>query len=213
MDTKDPTFTVDRRTAVKWVLAASAALRLPAAAFDASAAQGAAGYGKDPDLLKIYKSGVLWPLTFSIEERRTATTLCDLIIPADDQSPSASSVGVVDFIDEWISAPYPDHARDRQMIVQGLSWLDGESQRRHSRNFASLNAKQGNTLCDDLSAKENAKPELATAAAFFSRYRSLTAGGFYTTPVGMKDLKYVGNEPLTTFEGPPAAVLAKLGLA
>jgi hypothetical protein len=47
---------------------------------------------------------------------------------------------------------------------------------------------------------------------FFVRYRALTAGGFYTTPVGMRDLKYVGNVAMTTFEGPTQDVLKKLGL-
>ena len=208
----DAAFTVDRRTAVKWVLAASAALRLPTTAFDVGAASAVAGYGKDPDLSKVYKSGAVWPLTLTGELRSTATVLCDLIIPADDRSPSASSVGVVDFIDEWISAPYPGHLRDRQMIIAGLSWLGAESQRRHGKTFAALTEPQRSAICDDISTEAAVKPDFASAAQFFSRYRSLTAGGFYTTPVGMKDLQYVGNVPQTSFEGPPAAVLKQLGL-
>src|ERR1700754_2560578 len=130
-------YEVDRRTAVKWVLAASAALRLPSVSFDATAAAPAAqGYGKDPNLMKLYASGDLWPLTLTKEQRATATALSDLIIPADGTSPAASSVGVVDFIDEWISAPYPEHAVDRKTVVDGLSWIDGEAQRRFSTTFA-----------------------------------------------------------------------------
>jgi len=203
---------LDRRTAVKWVLAASAALRLPSVTFDAAAATPAAqGYGKDPDLMQVYKSGELWPLTLTKEQRATASALCDLIIPADDASPAASSVGVVDFIDEWISAPYPEHGVDRTMIVSGLSWIDGEAQRRFKASFAKLSATQMAAIADELTA-EPAKPDLATAAAFFKRYRALTAGGFYTTPVGVRDLKYVGNVAMATFEGPPKEVLERLGL-
>lgn len=213
MSMNDEGLRMDRRKAIQWVLAASAALRLPTVAFEASAATAAAaGYGKDPDLLRIYSAGALWPLTFTSEQRRTATVLCDLIIPADGQSPAASSVGVVDFLDEWISAPYPDHARDRQMILAGLSWLDNESQRRFASTFAALTAARMSAICDDISTESNAQPQFAQAATFFARYRSLTAGGFYTTPAGMKDLQYVGNTPLTTFEGPPLAVLKQLGL-
>src|SRR5262245_57571256 len=103
-------YEVHRRTAAKWVLAASATRRVAILSFDASAATPAAkGYGKDPNLMKIYKAGELWPLTLSKDQRATAAALCDLIIPADDTSPAASSVGVVDFLDEWISAPYPEH--------------------------------------------------------------------------------------------------------
>ena len=123
----DP-FRVDRRTTIKWVIAAAASL--PAIRRDAFAegnaaasapAAAAKGYGTDPDLTRIYAPGDLWPLTFTAAERRTATVLCDLILPADAKSPSASAVGVVDFIDEWISAPYQDNAGDRTDHPRGIS--------------------------------------------------------------------------------------------
>jgi gluconate 2-dehydrogenase subunit 3-like protein len=194
---------LDRRTAIKWVLAASAALRLPSASFDALAAASAAqGYGKDPNLTKVYKAGDLWPLTLSKEQRVTATALCDLIIPADDTSPAASKVGVVDFLDEWISAPYPEHVEDRKTIVDALGKVEGEAQRRFRTPFAKLSAQQMSTIADAI-----------VEEAYFKRYRELTAGGFYTTPVGVRDLKYVGNVAMATFEGPTQDVLKRLGLA
>lgn len=204
---------VDRRTAIKWVLAASAALQLPAgSALAQETAKSVIGYGKDPNLLKIHQIGELWPLSLTDSQRVTATVLSDLIIPADEHSPAASKVGVVDFIDEWISAPYPDNKRDKPVIIQGLAWLDTESQRRFKNNFSALTEKERVAICDDISAVKPAA-QFAQAAAFFTRYRALTAGGYYTTPVGMKDLKYVGNVAMTTFEGPPPEVLRKLGLA
>jgi hypothetical protein len=203
-------FRVDRRTALKWVLAAAAALQLPKPTFADSMVK--AGYGKDPDQLKIYKADSLWPLTLSKSQRATATVLSDVIIPADAESPAASAVGVVDFVDEWISAPYPDNVRDKPVILEGLAWIDAESQRRFKKDFAKLSDTQRVAICDDISAAKP-KPELAKAAEFFTRYRSLTVGGFYTTPVGMKGLGYVGNVALTSFEGPPVEVLKKLGLA
>jgi hypothetical protein len=51
------------------------------------------------------------------------------------------------------------------------------------------------------------------AAQFFARFRDLVAGGFYTTPEGMKDIQYLGNVPLTKFDGPPPEVLAYLKLS
>ena len=203
---------VDRRTAIKWVLAASAAMHLPSTTFAASASMVSGGYGKDPDLLKIYKSNSLWPLTLSKPQRATAAVLCDVIIPKDENSPAASTVGVVDFIDEWISAPYEASQRDRPVIIEGLAWLDVESQRRFKKDFVSSSDAQRATICDQISGA-NAPAELAKAVAFFTRYRALTAGGFYTTPLGMKALNYVGNVALTKFDGPPPEVLKKLGLA
>jgi len=194
----------DRRTAIKWVLAASAALRLPSVAFDAAAAASATakGYGKDPDLLKKYAAGDLWPLTLTKEQRVTATALCDLIIPEDETSPAASKVGVVDFIDEWISAPYPEHAEDRKTVLEGLSAVESEAQRRFNTTFAKLSTAQMSTIADAV-----------VKQPYFARYRALTAGGFYTTPVGTRDLKFVGNVATATFEGPTPEVLSKLGLA
>jgi len=213
MATINDSIRVDRRTALKWVLAASAALQLPAGTTLAQGtAKSATGYGKDPNLLKIYQVGELWPLTLNEHQRATATVLSDLIIPADDESPAASKVGVVDFIDEWISAPYPNNQSDKSVVVPGLAWLDQESQRRFKNNFAALMEKERVAICDDISAAKPAA-QFEQAAKFFARYRALTAGGYYTTPVGMKDLRYVGNVAMTTYDGPPPEVLKKLGLA
>jgi hypothetical protein len=208
METND--LRIDRRTALKWVLAAAAAMQLPKPSFADSMVK--AGYGKDPDILKIYKPDSLWPLTLTKSQRVTATALSDAIIPADDESPAASTVGVIDFIDEWISAPYPDNVRDKPIVLEGLAWIDAESQRRFKKDFATLSDTQRAAICDDISAA-SPKSEFSKPAEFFARYRSLTAGGFYTTPVGMKDLRYVGNVALTSFDGPPMEVLKKLGLA
>jgi hypothetical protein len=212
METFNDSIRVDRRTALKWVLAASAALQLPAGVALADSTKSVAGYGKVPDLLKIYKIGELWPLTLNEHQRATATVLSDLIIPADDRSPAASKVGVVDFIDEWISAPYPANQRDKPVVIQGLAWLDQESQRRFKKNFSALMEKERVAICDDISAAKPAA-QFEQAAQFFSRFRALTAGGYYTTPVGMKDLGYVGNVAMTKFDGPPPEVMKKLGLA
>lgn len=207
---------MDRRTSIKWVLAVASALPLQEA-IGASPPGGSAvlakGYGTDPNLLKAYQPGDVWPLTLSPPQRRTATALCDIIIPADVHSPSASSVGVVDFIDEWISAPYPAHQADRTIVVAGLRWLDEHSQRRFGNVFAVIGATQQAAVCDDICYLPKAAPQLQQAATFFARFRDLTAGGFYTTPQGRTDIGFVGNLPRATFDGPPLEVLRKVGLA
>lgn len=204
---------VDRRTTIKWVLAASAAVPLlQQRALGVAATPVAKGYGTDPDLTKAYQPGELWPLTLTPAQRRTAAALCDVIIPADAASPSASAVGVVDFLDEWISAPYPAQLADRKVIMEGLAWLDAESRRRFKGTFIGLTELQKTAICDDICYLPKAKPQFAKAAEFFAIYRDLTAGGFYTTPAGVKDLKYIGNVPMARFEGPPPEVLRRVGL-
>lgn len=204
---------MDRRAAIKWMMAGSAAMVvLDRESFGAERRSPAKGYGTDPDLIKGYKPGELWPLSFTDEQRRTAGILCGLIIPADEFSPSAASLNVQDFIDEWISAPYPRHEADRDVILLGLAWLDLESQKRFQKNFADLAEAQQRAICDDICSEKNAKSELKKGAAFFRRFRDLAGGGFYTTKEGMKDIGYVGNVPLASFDGPTPEALKHLGL-
>jgi len=214
---------LDRRTTLRWMLAAAASAPLGAAAMLRTSGAtpeggarrtgaGALGYGTDPDLVTAYAPGSLWPLTLDAVQRRCATVLCDLIIPADQHSPGAASLGVVDFIDEWVSAPYPQQRADRAILLPGLAWMDAEAQRRYGRDFAALDAAGHDALCRDICYVPNAAAAFRDAALFFARFRDLTAGGFYTTPAGTRDLGYVGNLPLTTFDGPPPEVLSHVGL-
>jgi hypothetical protein len=209
---------MDRRTTLKWMFAAAATMPSielafggDAAARDVSATQ--TGYGTDPDLLKEWKAGGPWPLTLTANARLTTAALCDLIIPADEISPAASAVGVVDFIDEWISAPYPQQRRDRTIVLPGLIWIEAEAQSRFGKAFTTITDEQRAVIANDICNPSTAAANTATAARFFAKFRDLTAGGFYTTPVGMKDIGYVGNVPLAKFDGPPPEVLKKLGLA
>lgn len=212
MTDSNQTNRLPRREAIKWVLAASAALSLlDWRAFGASA-RPAKGYGLDPDLMETYKPGELWPLTLTDAQRSTAASLCDVIIPADGKSPAASELHVVDFIDEWISAPYDDQQQHRATVVNGLVWLESESQKRFKNSFAQLADAQKLAICDDICFAPKAAPEFKNAAAFFAVFRDLTAGGFYTTTAGWKDIGYVGNVALTHFDGPPPAVLKHVGL-
>jgi Gluconate 2-dehydrogenase subunit 3 len=209
---------MDRRTTMKWVLAASAAWPLldkhaaAAASTPAPSTTPARGYGTDPNLMANHRPGELWPLTLTAAQRRLAGILSDIIIPADERSPSASAVGVVEFIDEWISAPYPSHQRDRTTVLDGFTWLDAEAARRFGKGFADLGSREQLGICDDICDASRAPPAWHAAARFFALYRDLSAGGFYSTPVGRKDLQYSGNVPLARFEGPPPALLKTLGL-
>ncbi len=212
---------ISRREALKWVMAAAATVSVmdqdgfaaPKGVFPDTPPPGSfKGYGTDPVLTKAYKPGAFWDLTFNDQQMKTVTALCDVIIPEDEKSSAASTVGVPEFIDEWISAPYPQQVSDRPIILDGLVWLEKESQKRFQKDFASLSEDQQHNICDDICYGAKAKPEFKQAARFFSKFRSLTAGGFYTTPKGMKDIGYVGNLPQVSFKGPPPEVRKRLGV-
>ncbi|MDB5318954.1 MAG: Tat pathway signal protein [Phycisphaerales bacterium] len=162
--------------------------------------------------MEIHQPGDLWPLTFTAAQRKTATALADVILPKDELGPAASSVGVVEMVDEWVSAPYPAQQADRPVILDGLAWIETESTKRFGKLFAALSEAQKHAICDDICFHATAKAEFKKAAGFFSRFRSLCAGAYYGTPEGWRAIGYVGNVPLQSFDGPPAEVLAKLGV-
>jgi hypothetical protein len=207
---------MDRRTSLKWMLSAAALpmLHLSGCSSESPppALPSGTGYGTDPDLLKVYGPDSLWPLTLSAPQRRIATALCDLIVPIDAAGRGAVAVGVVDFINEWVSAPYPQQAADRKVILAGFDWLDAQAQQRFSRSFVEASVSQHSAICDDICYLPKAQHEFKQAAEFFARYRDLTLGGFCTSPQGRQYLGYVGNVPLASFEGPPPEVLKLVGV-
>jgi len=213
---------IDRRAALKWMGAVVAAAAVTDKLLGAPKEPGAKaieGAGKligtDPVLNKTYAAGELWPLTLTPAQRVAAIALIDLILPPDNPATDklASQLGVQDFIDEWISAPYENCAADKPVIVSGLDWIDAEAGRRFQKKFTELDEAQKCRIADDICGKTPVKKEFKAQQQFFGRFRSLAAGGYYTTPQGMKDVGYVGNVPSVDFAGPTPEALKHLGLA
>src|SRR4051812_31087845 len=198
--------TLTRREAIRQILAVTAVasalnLRGFAAELDAP------GLGFDPDLLK---KEIPWPRLLTEAEKKIVTALADVIVPADEFGPAASAVGVPDFIDEWISAPYDQQLKDRKLIRDGLAWLDAEANKRFGKGFADAAIAQQTALVEDI-VKEGTDAR-KQARAFFIVFRDRAAGGYYTTPEGWKAIGYTGNVPLAEFPGPPPEALAHAGL-
>jgi hypothetical protein len=168
---------------------------------------GPRGTPSDP-VLQVAKAD--WPMKLSLRELTTLGALCDMIIPADDRSPSASAVGAPGYINEWASRPGGDASLVR--VRGGLAWLDRESQTRFGKRFHLATNAQRTQICDDICYLPRAKPEHQFAAQFFDTIRDQTATAFYTTPQGWKDLGYIGNVALPKFEGPSAAIRKQIGL-
>ena len=171
----------------------------------------ARGDAWDPDLLA---PTVLWERSLTSDELQSLAVLCDVIIPADERSQSASQLGAHDFIDEWVSAPYEASQLDKIILREGLVWLDSEAARRFGEGmrFRELTPDQRIAICDEICYLPNARSELEAAALFFDKVRDLTSTAFWTTPEGMEDLQYVGNVPLPRWDPPPPEVLRHIGL-
>ena len=223
----DPKSRMDRRRSLQWMLSAAGTMAARDVLADPTAPQAdaakaqtgdkvgviiAKGYGPDPSMVTIHKPGGLWPLNLSAAQRRCTTALCDIIVPAEGSAPSASALGVPDFLDEWISAPYPDQAKDRELILEGLRVVDEAAQQRHRQAFADLSLAQQVALAQSLADASKAKAIHPKAFSFFRRLRDLCFGAWCTTPEGMKAIGYVGNAPSGTFAGPPPEALRHVGL-
>jgi gluconate 2-dehydrogenase gamma chain len=218
---------INRRQAIVRLATAAAATSAPAAALAAAptvpaapaapvvapAASGSLAKGsldpRDPDLVNPV---LLWKKILTADELATTAALCDVIIPADERSPAASQVAVPDFIDEWVSAPYPRQKADGLVVRGGLAWLNTESNRRFGKRFVALSLAQKTAICDDIAFEDTARARFKAGARFFDVMRSLTVLGFFTTLEGMKDLGYVGNTPMAEWKGPSAEVLRRLGV-
>ena len=215
---------VDRRTTIKWLAATLVSAHAGCASdgkfvgseiprstkllLGSATAPGTAGYGTDPDLVNPV---VPWSRTMTQAQLDATAALCDLILPADARSPAASAVGVPDFIDEWVSAPYDEQQGDRELIFAGLEWLERESRDRFGTSFVSANEGEQSQLADELAAPGGARPELGEQARFFDRLRYLAVGAYYTTEAGMKDVGYIGNVPIAgAYPGPSDEALAHL---
>ena len=73
---------------------------------------------------------------------------------------------------------------------------------------------EGRTTTAKGEAAEDGLPldRLSHGVAFFSAFRDLTASGFWSSEMGVKDIEYVGNTFVAEWKGCPPEVLAKLGL-
>lgn len=145
---------------------------------------------------------------FTPHEMQTITILGDIIIPKDDVSGSASDAKVPEFI-EFIVKDKPEN---QVPMRGGLHWLDIECLKRYNNAFAECNHQQQMEMVDDIAWPKKAKPEMKPGVKFFNLMRNLTATGFYTSEMGVKDVGYVGNTP-NQWNGVPEDVLKKHNLA
>ncbi len=139
---------------------------------------------------------------FDEHEMKTISILADIIIPKDSISGSASDAGVPAFI-EFIAKDMPHY---QIPLRGGLKWLDIQCMNRYTVDFASCTPEQQLEMVDEIAFPEKAKPALQQGVAFFNTMRDLTACGFFTSEIGIKDLGYLGNRP-NQWDGVPQDVL------
>jgi hypothetical protein len=145
---------------------------------------------------------------FTDQEMQTIALLSDIIIPKDAVSGSATDAKVPDFI-EFIVKDMPEY---QTPLRGGLRWLDLKCISRFQKQFKDCTQQQQLALVDEIAYPNKAKPEMKPGVTFFSLMRDLTATGFYTSEIGLKDVGYMGNVP-NNWNGVPDDVLKQYGLA
>lgn len=145
---------------------------------------------------------------FTPQELKTVTLLCDIIIPADAKSGSASQAGVPAFIEFMMK----DQPNNQTPMRGGLNWLDNQCRKRFGKPFAEITPAQRIEMVDMIAYPKEAKPEMGPGVAFFTMMRNYTATGFFTSKMGIADLGYKGNVP-NQWDGVPAEVLKQYNLS
>jgi hypothetical protein len=148
------------------------------------------------------------PTFFTPAEFRTARILADMIIPRDERSGNASDAGVPEFMDFTMT----DRPGSQKWMRDGLAWIDAESNKRSGKAFADATETQRAAILNDIAWPAKASRAMADGVGFFNRFRDLTATGFWSSRIGVKDLKYQGNTIVSNWDGCPPAALKKLGV-
>jgi gluconate 2-dehydrogenase gamma chain len=84
-------------------------------------------------------------------------------------------------------------------------WLDATCTGRYGKTYLECDVEQKKQILDLIAYRKNgrADPSLNQGIGFFSFLRNLTADGYFTSEIGIKDLGYVGNSYLRDFPGCP----------
>ncbi len=136
------------------------------------------------------------PKYLNMHEYQTLRRMSDLIIPG------ALDGGAAEFIDFLCS-------RNEKMGIiytGGLAWMDDAMQRRHQTSFLKATPEQQIALFDLIAYKKNNTPELFAGIRFFDWCRGMVMDAYYTSPAGIKDVGFMGNQVLGSFSVPPEAL-------
>jgi gluconate 2-dehydrogenase gamma chain len=142
------------------------------------------------------------PKYLNAHEYATLRKLSDLIIPADEHSKGALDAGAAEFIDFLCAA----NENMAQTYTGGLAWMDEEMQHRFGVAFLNATREQQTKLLDEIAFRKNQIPANAAGVTFFAWCRGMVIDAFYTSPVGIADVGFMGNQVLASFSVPEEAI-------
>lgn len=200
---------IDRRTALKLlgVMAAAPTFSVACSTTEKAEVKDAESVSTAPDP-ESYEHTFL-----SDHEFETVSELVDWIIPADERSGSATDAGVPAFIDFILTdEELPNRDEAQRAFRGGLAWIEYECIDRFNAAFVECTDAQQQTLIEAIAWPEQADPSMKPGVEFFSSLRDLASTGFFTSKMGVKDLKYQGNTAVGQWTGCPEEVLDHVGV-
>ncbi len=136
------------------------------------------------------------PKYLTAAEYKTLRRLSDLIIPGSLDG------GAPEFIDFLCSR----NEKMAQIYTGGLAWIDDAMRRRYQVSFVEAKPEQQTALLDIIAYKKNEAPDTFAGIRFFDWCRRMVMDAYYTSPVGIKDVGFMGNQVLSSFSVPQEAV-------
>lgn len=164
--------------------------------------------GGRTDEEKLRDAKLLEETFFTEEEKKKLSTLVDIIMPADSESPSATELKVPDFIEFMMK----DQPNNQTPMRGGLMWLDFEADEKFGKPFNELTKEEVIQIVDLVAWPEKAAPEYIGGVRWFNMLRNLTCSGYFSTEAGWKYMGYMGNQA-NVWDGVPQNVLEKHGLS
>ena len=139
---------------------------------------------------------------FDDHQWRTVQVLCDLIIPADEQSgsatppafPSSSTTGSTSARTKTATRTSARESRRAGLAGPGIAAPLSEGFRRGRAGAAEADSGPHRL------ARARAAADRRWAA-FFTRFRDLTVSGFFSSKMGVADLPYLGNKAVAEWKG------------
>ncbi len=147
---------------------------------------------------------------FTAAETALLSQLADMIIPADDKSGSATDSGALAYMDFVVGESSP---KTQQAWRDGLKWYDTECQQRYGKIFVECSVTQRGAILDSVAWPAKTDKALKPQGEFFNRLRDLTGSAFFSSKMGVHDLRYMGNVPNPDWQGAPKAALDELGVS
>ena len=158
-------------------------------------------------------------------EWETVTALAELIVPADSGGGSAVDAGAVEFIDLLCSG----NDALKWIYTGGISWLDAEMRVRYGKMFTEAGETERKGMLDAIVAEEAEilshptasgegayarfkdyqawnRSEMGAGVAFFDWVRKMSVDAYYTSPMGVKDLGYLGNGAMSEYSVPQESI-------